>query len=144
MGYTHYMSYKKVASDIAISKILDEIKKLLEINDLIKLIRSEDLNIVPIFNKNVILFNGIDQFDSDIFLFDFTEPTEFTFCKTNRKDYDIIVSLVLLSLSNNIQEFTFSSDGTLEDWNVPISIYEKYIRPYERIDIINNLICFEN
>ena len=141
MGYTHYMSYKEIASDIAISKILDEIKELLEENNLMKLITSEDLSIIPIFNKELILFNGIEQLSCDIFLFDFTEPNEFIFCKTNRKPYDIIVSLVLLSLSNNIQDFTFSSDGTLEDWNVPIYIYEKYIRPYERIDIINNLNC---
>ena len=139
MGYTHYWSYKKVASDLTISKVLDEIKELLEINNLMKLITCEDLNIVPIFNKNVILFNGIEKFGGDIFLFDFTEPNEFIFCKTDRKPYDIIVSLVLLSLSNNIYEFTFSSDGTLEDWNFAIYTYEKYIRPYERNDIINNL-----
>jgi len=139
MGYTHYMSYKKVASDHTIYKVLDEIKVLLEKNNLMELITSEDLNIVPIFNKELILFNGIKELGCEIFLFDFTEPTEFTFCKTHRKPYDIIVSLVLLSLSNNISEFTFSSDGTLEDWQVPISIYEKYIRPYERVDIKNNL-----
>jgi nitric oxide synthase oxygenase domain/subunit len=139
MGYTHYWSYKEVASNDSISKILDEIKKLLNENNLMKLITSEDLNIVPIFNKELILFNGIEQFAGDIFLFDFTEPNEYIFCKTNRKPYDIIVSLVLLSLSNNIHEFTFSSDGTLEDWNFAIYTYEKYIRSYERNDIINNL-----
>lgn len=144
MGYTHYWSYKEVASNDAILKILDEIKQLLQENNLMKLITSEDLNIVPIFNKDLILFNGIDEYACEIFLFDFTEPIEFIFCKTNRKPYDIIVSLVLLSLSNNIQEFTFSSDGTFEDWNIPISIYEKYIRPYERVDIKNNLIYSKN
>lgn len=144
MGYTHYWTYKKVASDLTISKVLDEIKELLEINNLMKLIKSDDLHIVPIFNKNVILFNGIEKFGCDIFLFDFTEPNEFIFCKTDRKPYDIIVSLVLLSLSNNIPEFTFSSDGDLEDWAIPIYIYQKYIRKYERIDVNNNLICSEN
>ena len=139
MGYTHYWTYKKVASDLTISKVLDEIKELLEINNLMKLITSEDLSTIPIFNKELILFNGIERFACDIFLFDFTEPNEYIFCKTNRKPYDIIVSLVLLSLSNNIHEFTFSSDGTLEDWNFAIYTYEKYIRPYERNDIINNL-----
>ena len=139
MGYTHYMSYKKVASDVTICKILDEIKVLLDENNLMKLITSKDLSTIPIFNKELILFNGIEKLSGDIFLFDFTERNEYIFCKTNRKPYDIIVSLVLLSLSNNIHEFTFSSDGTLEDWNFSIYIYEKYIRPYERNDIINNL-----
>ncbi len=141
MGYTHYMSYKKIACNNTILKILNEIKELLEKNDLMKLIRDDNLNIIPIFNKEIILFNGIQENGGDIFLFDFNEKCEYTFCKTNRKPYDIIVSIVLLSLANNISDFTFSSDGNLEDWKFPISIYEKYIGTYRRIDIHNNLIC---
>jgi hypothetical protein len=141
MTYTHYWSYKKIASNIVIYKVLDEIKRLLENNDLIKFISCENKNIIPIFNDQIILFNGINEYAGDIFLFDFTEPSDYFFCKTDKKYYDIVVSLVLLSLSNNIDDFTFSSDGDLEDWKTPISIYEKYIGHYKRIDLKNNLIC---
>jgi len=82
----------------------------------------------PEFSKKQIDFNGDgDQnLDHETFRIDF-KPTGFSFCKTDRKPYDMLVCLCLISLRNNIPGFSYSSDGDLEDWKPAYEFYEKHI-----------------
>ena len=50
------------------------------------------------------------------------ETTNWNFCKTARKPYDLLVCAVLLS-AYNILGYELSSDGGFEDWQPAIDFY---------------------
>ena len=130
MGYTHYWNYTKPSKDFD-----DEyINVLLDINLGLKnldksiVLRGGDGTGTPEFTRERICFNGDGQqgLDHETFLFN-KEPDNFKFCKTNHKPYDFFVGVCLLSLSNRITGFEFSSDGDNREWEPIILFYQKFI-----------------
>lgn len=94
----------------------------------------------PIVNKNKIWLNGDGEKDLDheTFAIDLFETLPFYyedyeiekgvsgFCKTARKPYDLVVCVSLLILKEHLgEDFDFSSDGGLEDWEQAILLYIK-------------------
>lgn len=94
----------------------------------------------PTVNKNKIWLNGDGEKDLDheTFAIDLFEalPLYYEdyqiekgvsgFCKTARKPYDLVVCVSLLILKEHLgEDFDFSSDGGLEDWEQAILLYIK-------------------
>ena len=95
----------------------------------------------PIINNKKIFFNGLTEGKKDLshetFSIIYDKPKS-DFCKTNRKPYDFMVCLTLISLKNNIPDFYFDSDGDYYDWIPAIEFYKKHIGEI-RFDIENIL-----
>jgi hypothetical protein len=129
MNYTHYWYYPVIADMTEINNVINEVKKLEKILNLVMRYNNSD-GIID--NKNI-YFNKIDGEDifNGAFMIDFTKinkNNQYSYCKTNRNPkFDMMVSLILLSMVNNIKDFYFSSDGDNEDWIQAIKIYKEYI-----------------
>jgi hypothetical protein len=154
MGYTHYWNTKNMKNARSkMGKVISEIEILLkkiptpfetagQVYEKPLVLKGGCGIDEPFFTKKEIWFNG-DKTDGDnheTFYFSSTDKTDFDFCKTARKPYDIAVCLCLLSLGNNIEGFTFTSDGNYQDWIAPIHIYQDNIgdlKP-EIIEYFNN------
>lgn len=132
MGYTHYFDHKRDFTDAEWSLIqsltLHAIDKLPATTASAGGYHSDDpLRIRdgwgkgdPVINSEEIIFNGdeSDGMDHEGFMLTkHTDPDEFTFCKTARKPYDLLVTTVLL-IANHVapDALTYSSDGTEDDW----------------------------
>lgn len=129
MGYTHYWNLKTKPSnyDEGFMNVQLDIQKILRVkpNDII--LRGGDGTGEPEFKSEFICFNGNgeDNLDHETFYFD--GVTDFSFCKTARKPYDLIVCLILISLKNHIEGFDFSSDGDKDEWESIFEFYETHI-----------------
>ena len=142
MGYTHYWNLKKVPKDIE-KQYLNVLLDLQVINRNLPpysttaggafknypiVLRDGGGEGSPEFSNECISFNGDGKLGlhHESFYFD-KDQIDFRFCKTNRKPYDFVVCLALLSIKNHIEGFEFSSDGTFEDWKPAIQFYENTI-----------------
>jgi hypothetical protein len=75
----------------------------------------------PIFNASEIWFNGDAEegLDHETFSIKWNETENFSFCKTARKPYDVLVCYALLCLDHVFDDgkvFSYSSDGGNSDW----------------------------
>lgn len=131
MGYTHYWNYGKQSPNFK-TEMIDvhlDIKTCLNHIDRTKIVlRDGNGTGTPQFTSDVIIFNGDGNvgLNHETFYFD-GEPKDFDFCKTARKPYDFVVCLCLLSLSNRLEGFDFSSDGSNEEWRPIIDFYEMFV-----------------
>jgi hypothetical protein len=129
MNYTHYWYYPVIASINEINNVINEIKKL----ELLLNLKIKYQNSDGIIDITTIMFDKIEGEDifNGAFMIDFTRITknnQYSYCKTNRNPkFDMMVSLILLSMVNNIKNFYFSSDGDNEDWVQAIKIYKEHI-----------------
>lgn len=107
MGYTHYW---RMTEPLKVTKTQRDL--IQEVIDKHRIVLSGwDGTGSPEFTKNALSFNGIGPDDDhETFLVDFGEREGFSFCKTERKPYDIVVCKMLLILSLS-KGFNFSSDG---------------------------------
>lgn len=121
MGYTHYWKNKETFTEDQWKKSIDEIKQVLDIiSDDVKLtgcMKSE----IPILTEEEIRFNGYEDESHETFL---VTPgiTDFDFCKTAAKPYDVAVCMALIILNKNNPTFTYSSDGDEGDWSEALAI----------------------
>lgn len=126
MGYTHYHKFAPTANT--------EKQFALVLKDCAKIIEAAKPKIgvfgwdekkngyygEPELNSKGIAINGDESKDLDFetFIFNPKVKTAFTFCKTARKPYDIVVCAILISLANRLDGFSFSSDGEMlsDEW----------------------------
>jgi hypothetical protein len=129
MNYKHYWYYPVIANMTEINNVINEVKQLEKILNLTMRYNNSD-GIID--NKNI-YFDKIDGEDifNGAFMIDFakiSKNNQYEYCKTNRNPkFDMMVSLILLSMVNNIKDFYFSSDGDNEDWIQAIKIYKEHI-----------------
>lgn len=129
MGYTNYNEFKKGES----SK--EEFKAVLV--DCSKIIANKgDIGIFgeygtgnPEFTETGICFNGdvSHGLAHEAFYFAPEESYVYSFCKTEKKPYDLIVGSVLISLANRMKGFKFSSDGQMAEWQPIFNFYESNV-----------------
>lgn len=112
MGYTHYWKAKKPLALTdgqkgLIAEVLKDHKDLLAWE-------CDEPKSKPEFTGRELRFNGKEEAGHETFCVEFDKITDFGFCKTARKPYDLAVCkcLLILSLSDG---FSFSSDGTIEE-----------------------------
>ena len=107
MGYTHY--WRKPNGTDGMENALPVIKDIL--NRYRDVIQYEcDDNIDPVCNEELIRFNGIGDEGHETFYFQ-SGKENFSFCKTARKHYDIVVCECLIVLNYFIKDLEVSSDG---------------------------------
>ena len=107
MGYVHTYGLTKSIHEIT-SEALTKIQEVVEkYKDILRLECDKDEN--PVVTDKVIRFNGYGDKGYETFYFSVKEL--YHFCKTNTKDYDMPVSIILLLLFYYIPEFKLSSDG---------------------------------
>ena len=156
MGYTHYWKQKRVSTNYKeqANKVLTEVNVLLEripqnsetagghYHDEKIVLCSGDGTGKPDISKERICFNGDEKrcLDHETFHYEFNgETSDFDFCKTARKPYDMAVCLCLLSLANHIEGFEFSSDGNKDDWQPAIDFYLEMNKNYISDNLENSL-----
>lgn len=163
MGYSHYFEFNtsnqnfdKIRKQFV--KVTREIRRLY--NNVRKkvVIRGGDGIGLPIINESSVWFNGDSkkEEDAETFLIDLFnlkgEPrfetrslprsTRFESVKTNEAPYDLLVCLSLLAFSNGFSsnEFSFDTDGDMEQWNDIIKLYQSITKKTVRKDIINKIM----
>jgi len=120
MGFTHYVRADgwNEEDEKGWKKALPIVKKILKrYKDIIQY-ESDDKR-KPVANKEKIRFNGIGDEGHETFLVlnsakqnDYNKDNPgFTFCKTARKPYDVVVCEVCLVLKAYCPHFNLSSDG---------------------------------
>ena len=118
MCYSHYWTYNKIATNGERNKVINEIINFTNKLNFRLMFNNKD---API-NNNEIIYDNIQKVECsdhwfNTFYFNFDKTKQFSYCKTTKnKEYDLMVSLTLLSLANNIEGFTFSSDVNISDW----------------------------
>lgn len=150
MGYTSYWEYKPEAIEDTeklrkmFSKASKQIKKFCDF------ISKNDIKICgglgegkPIFNESEVWFNGdaSQHLDHETFKIYWSETSN-SFCKTNRKPYDVLVCFALLTFAEIFPKevFNFSSDGTMadEEWQAAVELYESFTDKIAKIP--NNMM----
>ena len=128
MGYTHYWRQKGDFSQPAWEKIVNDVKKLVEISK-VPISKDYDTNKPAVFDENRIWFNGVGEDGHETFGItrvqgeipsyqSSPEKGRFDFCKTAYKPYDLLVCATLLVAKHHAPEIIFvASDGSWEgDW----------------------------
>lgn len=135
MGYTHYWTPKKRPTNKQWDAIVVEIEKLFNTKEAFKLIRYEEgRNTPPVLHAEEIRFNGRGENAHETFMM-LRDSSEWTFCKTARKPYDLFVVGVLTILNHFAPNcYDIASDGWKEDWQPHVDFlnglsFEKYEVP---------------
>lgn len=123
MGYTHYWKNNKKINDQAWSHINEDFKKVIKSIDE-EIIAPEEGNEF-IFGDEIICFNGKDEQHETMWIS--RQPTDFEFCKTARKPYDLFVMCLLIIVHNYHENFTYSSDGDMEEWQEGFDLIEQVL-----------------
>lgn len=145
MVYSHYWSYNAITNIENRKRVCEDFLKLLNhLNIHIFLDRFDDKGLYkPEVNTNMIYFNKTDYYTNcNPFKIEFNVPEIFDFCVTNKNpDYDLVVSLAILCLANNIPEFSCSSDGNYKEWKKAFDTYESILnKPLKVLPIgLNNV-----
>jgi hypothetical protein len=130
MGYTHYWKFNPTEkTEKQFKNVLKDCQLILANKGNI-VICGGDGEGEPEITKDVIWLNGDRKNENNYETFYFSpfEQTEFDFCKTAKKPYDLIVGAILLSLAHRLTGFSFSSDGDFEkenEWKPIFKYYEK-------------------
>lgn len=134
MGYTHYWTPKKVSEDKFkdFARTCKELYKNLpkttdtaggyHLDDQLE-IRGWDGTGKPTFTLKEISFNGNSErnLDHETFRIAFNE-FEWSFCKTERKPYDLLVCACLIA-ARDIMGWEVRSDGNIFGWKPAIEFY---------------------
>ena len=107
MGYVHTYGLTKEIKEIpaeALTKIQEVVEKY---KDILRFECDEDKE--PLVTNEIIRFNGYKDKGYETFYFSVKELDYF--CKTNYKDYDLPVCIILLIMFQYIPEFKLSGDG---------------------------------
>lgn len=135
MGYTHYWKYypkDNKTTEKQFKLVLKDCEKIMKA-------KPTDIGIFgwdeqkqgffgePEFNPLLICINGDESknLNHESFYFNPFEKTDFDFCKTARKPYDVVVCAILISLANRLDGFSFGSDGGMEkdEWIPAFKLY---------------------
>lgn len=109
MGYTHYF---KMDVPLEITKLQRTmIEEVLKENEGVLANGVGDIGTEPQFDAKVLSFNGVGDESHETMYVEFGKKSDFEFCKTARKEYDMAVCKILLILALS-KGFNFRSDGT--------------------------------
>lgn len=111
MGYTHYWTPKPL-DEKAMEKVSAAAEAIIGVADVP--IAGWDGIGKPCHSSETVSFNGKGDEACETFMVDRGDE-DWTFCKTNRNEYDIVVTAMLTYLAAE-HGFEVSSDGDAEDW----------------------------
>lgn len=118
MGYTHYFTQKRHATEEEWAKITHAFRELYLNNNLPDIVVESDVPSPPLIDKDSVVFNGVgDDGHETMALERKGEIGKFEFCKTACKPYDTAVT-ALLALCHYYapDAWEIRSDGGPLDW----------------------------
>ena len=137
MGYTHYWTPKEVEQKTW-NEFLKDAKKLYNaLPDKSIISYNGDAKEKPLFRNDEIFFNGVEDKSHETF-FIAPNESEWNFCKTAYKPYDLLVCAILI-LAHDRLGYEVSSDGDFEDWEDSIRFYIETIHgdEYEKDELLD-------
>lgn len=120
MGYTHY--YHVDTLDGRVAEDAKAIVAQAQADGIV--IAGEDGHGYPELGDAHIALNGSAIFDEDYEPFVLPDEDGASFCKTARRPYDVVVAAILVSVFVHGNGYV-ASDGTIDDWEDGISLYER-------------------
>lgn len=114
MGYTHYWKIRGTIDPENWANIVDDAKKLVEKSP-VKIVYEYDTTDAPQVNDSAIHLNGQGDDGHETFCL-MPGMTDFEFCKTANKPYDLIVCAILAVAASHTNYIRVTSDGEPEDW----------------------------
>jgi hypothetical protein len=121
MGYTHYWNLQLDTPRPMIDKALADCRKIMRKFD--TYIAGWDGEVGVKCDLEGVAFNGRGDEGHESFHFppkmtaNFDENTTFSFCKTARKEYDLVVVACLAAIADRLGKYVdVSSDGNESDW----------------------------
>lgn len=113
MGYTHYYSNIENLAPLS-NAAMALLETVFSAHGGLVQFESDDAR-PPVVSRECIRFNGIGDDGHETFYW--SPAKSFHFCKTARKEYDIVVCLVLLVLKKEYgKALDLGSDGGPDDW----------------------------
>lgn len=128
MGYTHYWSKKSDVDEKQYAAALKDIAKIVTTQKIAKLGNGLGDQGTKPKTTGGIEFNGIDSDSHETFSLPAkaSQISDFEFCKTAEKPYDIVVVAVLARLSE-VAGIHVSSDGNADDWTAGVQLASKIL-----------------
>lgn len=121
MGYTHYFRGYLLLNE----ELLEDVKRIIKASGVP--IRGWDGTGDPVIDEDEIVLNGDAETDEDHETFSLVNGVNHSnFCKTARKDYDVVVTTILLRASHYSKRFKVESDGYFDpDWDDARVLYAR-------------------
>jgi hypothetical protein len=136
MGYTHYFGPKSETPVDAWNRALKIIKAAKKESG-IPLCAVWD-HTKPKMNRDHICFNGKGDGGYETFGV-LRAPQSLSFCKTDRKPYDILVCVALLALHVECG-LKVESDGSPQNWEAARTLYNKHARKPISVDEVIQML----
>lgn len=127
MGYTHYWRPVNGIEPSIFAKISRDVAKACELAKKhgVEVQFELDVEEKPAFTEDLIRFNGIEDDGHETFIITPT-GSDFEFCKTARKPYDLLVTAALCLLDFHTKGTSWaveiSSDGDPADWSQGLAL----------------------
>jgi hypothetical protein len=127
MGYTHYWRHAELPADL-FAEIAADAKAIVE-NSPVPLAGWDGTG-APEFAETEFSLNGADPDDYETFSLG-TEATDFDFCKTGERPYDIVVTAIITRAAELAMErgykFEFWGDGGMEGFQAGRELQRKLL-----------------
>lgn len=121
MGHTHSYEILSEISKPAWNRFLTDAQKIIEQSGIALTGDEDNPQAPPILNENEIEFNGIGENGCEVFRL-FPTPKYF-FCKTNLRNYDLVVTAVLVAAKHHFgKKIRVSSDGEPLEWEAGLRL----------------------
>jgi len=129
IGYTHYFHQQRDVTLREWTDIINDFTKLLEDNYLPAIQYESDDSSPPQIDYHLVRFNGVGDDGHETMILD-PYNTDFEFCKTARKPYDLAVcALLLLAHHHAPGAWKIRSDGGPAEWARALQLAQHIIDP---------------
>lgn len=127
MGYTHYWGFRQAPTKAEWKKAIDLCKKIIKACN-VPVQFEYDVKKTPELSEDLIRFNGVEDDGHETF---YVQPivSDFNFCKTARKPYDLVVCACLIAMKKTFgDKMWVHSDGELDDgWDESVEVANQFI-----------------
>lgn len=141
MGYTHYWKVSKPIPLKAWELICDDAERIIAASPVPLAWEYDEPKKSPeVKRKNadggaaLIRFNGVEDDGHETFFFE-QAATNFSFCKTAAKPYDVVVCALLAAITDRAPMVKVSSDGVLNEWQEGLDLAKKALGRELTIDL---------
>lgn len=127
MGYTHYVDRQPNEVPVEEWKLFSD-----GCNRLFALAKARGIALAheydeptsaPLADDSIVFFNGVADEGHETFVIERVDRSDFSFTKTARKPYDVVVTAALAYLDTILPTiFAVSSDGDAEDWEAGVEL----------------------
>jgi hypothetical protein len=123
MGYSHYFQLHSEPAQTRWQTFTSGVNSI---------IKASDVRLESEITDSRIVLNGIGADSHETFYIQ-KGDIKWNFCKTAHKDYDEVVTAILILARYLFPDFSVSSDGTWNDWRIGRELFAKamYLEPTE-------------